>query len=175
MQTLYSPVMTYINSYPFPCSKGVHQGFNLNPLLFNLYINDLESYLMTNSIGFIQLNCTKLYLLMFADDIVLLADSPSGLQDPINHLSNFCNQWKHQIKTVKTKVLIFSKPNSEYSFPINNKPLSQCSEYKYLGITLSAKHPSQQAPGIKQTKHNCLDEKITCFSTPKVLLNEPPI
>jgi len=96
-----------IYSYPFPYSKGVCQGCNLSPFLFNLYINDLESYLMTNSTGFIQLNCAKLYLLMFADDIVLLADSSSYLQDSINHLNNFCNQWKLQINTVKTKVLIF--------------------------------------------------------------------
>ena len=59
---------------------------NMNPLLFILCINDLENYLKTNSTGFIQLDCVKLYLLMIADDIVLLADSSSGLQDSMNHL-----------------------------------------------------------------------------------------
>jgi len=142
-----------VYSYPFPCSKGVCQGYNLCPLLFSLYINDLKSYLMSNSTGFIQLNRAKLYLLMFADDIILLADSSSSLQDSINHLNNFCNKWKLQINTVKTKVLIFNKPNSEYS-SINNNPPTQCSDYKYLGITLSAKHPLQRAPLILAKQAN---------------------
>jgi len=148
LQSIYKDANSLVSSndlysYPFPCSEGVCQGCNLSPLLFNLYINDLENYLMTNSTGFIQLNHAKLYLLMFADNILLLVESPSSLQDSINYLNNFCDQWKVQINKVKTKVLIFNKPNSKYSFSINSKPLYQCSECKYLGITLSAKHPVQ--------------------------------
>ena len=29
----------------FPCNIGVHQGENLSPVLFSLYLNDLELYL----------------------------------------------------------------------------------------------------------------------------------
>ena len=30
----------------FPCSIGIRQGENLSPVLFSLYLNDLEDYLI---------------------------------------------------------------------------------------------------------------------------------
>ena len=68
----------------FHCSKGVRQGCNLSPLLFSLFISDLESYLTTNNSGSIQLGKKKARLLLFADDLALLADSHTGLQALIN-------------------------------------------------------------------------------------------
>ena len=57
-------------SMPFPCCKGVRHGCNLNPLLFNLYISDLESDLTTNGAGNITLANLKAHLLLFADNLV---------------------------------------------------------------------------------------------------------
>ena len=56
------------NSYskPFPHSKGVCQGCNLSPLLFSLFMNDLEDYLKNHSSGSCQLNSYRLQLMMFA-------------------------------------------------------------------------------------------------------------
>jgi len=93
-------------SSSFPCRKGVRQGCNLSPLLFSLYISDLESYLATNSAGNVTLANLKAQLLLFADDLVLVADSESGLQDSMDRLDEFCNTWDLKINTEKTKVVI---------------------------------------------------------------------
>ena len=54
----------------FKCQKGVRQGSNLSPLLFNLFISGLEVELAKNEAG-VPLGETTLDTLMFADDIPL--------------------------------------------------------------------------------------------------------
>ena len=43
-----------IKSEYFASNVGVRQGENLSPLLFSLYINDLEEYLLDNGNNFID-------------------------------------------------------------------------------------------------------------------------
>ena len=75
---------------------------------------------------------------MYADDIVLLSETPEGLQNSIQILSNFCSLWKLEINETKSKILIFEsrKQNCDMSFKIDNKELERVYEYKYLGIVI---------------------------------------
>jgi len=51
----------------------------LSSLSFNLYIKDLALLLKSTNIG-IDINGEKICLLMYADDIVILADNANNLQ-----------------------------------------------------------------------------------------------
>ena len=126
-------------SKPFPCEKGVRQGCNLSPLLFSLYIADLESYLSPNGPDGVDLGCEKLRTIQFADDLVILAHSAEDLQSTLDKLAEYCTKWNLQINNKKTKVLIFSakRASTTQIFTINQEPLSHASSYKYLGILLS--------------------------------------
>lgn len=44
----------------------------------------------------------------YADDFVLLADSPEGLQELVDVTADFCAATGRQISSDKTKVLVFS-------------------------------------------------------------------
>ena len=127
-------------SSPFPCLKGVRQGCNLSPLLFSLYISDLESYLATNTAGSIRLANRNAQLLLFADDLALLADSLKGLQDSIDRLVEFCKTWNLNINIDKTKVVVFNRKQKVHLAPLSldNMNLEYVSSYKYLGIILSS-------------------------------------
>ena len=116
--------------------KGVRQGCNLTPLLFSLFISDLESYLLTNMAGNITPASRKVQLLFFADDLVLLADSSKGLQDSLYWLTEFCKTWKLNINTTKTKVVIFNRRRNIHQILLilDNMELEYVSSYKYLGI-----------------------------------------
>jgi hypothetical protein len=99
----------------FPCSNDVRQGESLQPFLFALYINDLESFLEgLNSISDeseSHLNLyIKLFAILYADDTVLLPESAiKDLQKQLDSMSEYCNFWKLGVNIEKSKVMVFSR------------------------------------------------------------------
>ena len=77
----------------FDCNIGVRQGENLSPLLFSIFLNDLEKYLNENVNG-ICFNSTfddihlylKLFLLLYADDTVIFSNNETDLQNSLDKL-----------------------------------------------------------------------------------------
>ena len=71
----------------FQYARGVRQDCILSPLLFNLYINDLPfSFQHTLSDPFVLQNGEKLNSLLYADDLIILSRSKTGLQNCLNAL-----------------------------------------------------------------------------------------
>ena len=71
----------------FVSNVGVRRGENLSPLLFSIYVDDLENYLSANGSVPLEVdkmfntkNVLKLLVLLYADDTLILADSPENLQ-----------------------------------------------------------------------------------------------
>ncbi len=93
----------------FPCDLGVLQGECLSPLFFALFLNDLESYLENNGGGFIELNGQRFYILLYADDCVLLSENAEGLQKSLDLLGQYCDEQKLVVNLKKSNVLVFRK------------------------------------------------------------------
>ena len=51
----------------------------------------------------------KLSILFYADDTVIMAETADDLQKALNEFYLYCNQWKLQVNTDKTKILIFCR------------------------------------------------------------------
>ena len=63
---------------------------------------------------------------MYADDTILLANSAVNLQKGLNELKNYCDKWKLQINSEKTKVLVFSNrkiKKENYNFKLGEDTL----------------------------------------------------
>ena len=72
----------------FDCTEGLKQGAIESPSLFNLYINSVAKYIREHGKHGLQilLGMIEVFLLLFADDVVLLSTTITGLQTQINNL-----------------------------------------------------------------------------------------
>ena len=148
IKNMYSDIKSCVSlngdcSTFFYCKNGLRQGENLSPILFSLFLNDLESFLLRgNNFGMNifddSLQCyLKLVVLLYADDMVLFAESMEELQDLLDKFQIYCSQWKLKVNSEKSKVLIFgdkSRHRSPISF--NDQPLEVVDCFKYLGVVL---------------------------------------
>ena len=63
----------------FDCAVGLRQGEVLSPLMFSLFIEDLELFLTDNINSGLTINDITIILLLFADDMVIIGKTPNEL------------------------------------------------------------------------------------------------
>jgi len=51
----------------------------------------------------------ELFVLLYADDVVLLSSTPGGLQNQLNVLKACCSKMKLKVNKDKTKIMVFRK------------------------------------------------------------------
>lgn len=121
----------------FDIFSGVKQGDPSSPLLAMFFINDLINNVNSNLPGVVTLDDIRLFLLFYADDMVLLAKSPESLSKMLKDVETYCNTWGLKINVMKTKAMIFENGRtSHYDFKIYNNSIEQVESFKYLGINL---------------------------------------
>ena len=129
--------------------SGVPQGSVLGPLLFLIYINDLEKNIKSN-------------IKFFADDTMLfsIVEDPAVSATELNHDLDIICQWAHQWKmefnpdiTKQATEIVFSckriKPNHP-QLTFNGNAVVKVKDQKHLGLTL--------APNLSFSKH--IHEKL---------------
>ena len=121
-----------------PVQQGVRQGCPLSPILFNAFINELVKEL-DNLGGGVMLGRRSLLSLLYADDVVLLADSAEALQRMIDKVEVFCRRWRLTVNTSKSKAFVVGpKHNKEASsWHFGKQPVQLVHQYKYLGVMFS--------------------------------------
>ena len=67
---------------------GVRQGESLSPFLFSMYLNDIEEHFILNGFEGIDLDMFKLFLLLYADDIVIMSETEEWLKHGLFLLVN---------------------------------------------------------------------------------------
>ncbi len=78
----------------FSCGIGVKQGCPLSPLLFGLYLDGLEKHLDAfDGDSPLQLANIVVKLLLYADDLALMLETPQGLQKQICLSSVLNDNW----------------------------------------------------------------------------------
>ena len=88
---------------------GVRQGDCLSPTLFSLYINDLAMHLKDYG-PTVDLNGVHTNSLLYADDLVIVAETEDQLQNLLNLVYNWCLTWWLKVNTDKL-ILYISDPH----------------------------------------------------------------
>jgi hypothetical protein len=144
---------------PFEATVGVKQGCPISPLFFGILIDRLEAHLQRKcpDAG-AQLAAHVLRALLYADDVVLTADTPQGLQDMLRGLESFCAANSMFVNLGKSAVVVFNRRwhssamQEGLTFLYNGAPLPVESSYVYLGLKFEDGQPARAALGGAVTK-----------------------
>jgi len=89
---------------------------------------------------FVLPNGTKLNSLLYADDLIILSRSKTGVQNCLNTLSSYCKTWMLKVNPKKTKIMIFLKrprKSVDINFNIGTEPIEIVQKYTYLDTRLT--------------------------------------
>jgi hypothetical protein len=126
--------------------NGVRQGENLSPLLFALFLNDLQTCIEDSGGIGVKLeddvnesNWLKLLVFLYADDTVIISDDPTDFQICLNAFNSYCREWDLTVNLNKTKVIVFGcRSVRNYEFKLGDNILDFSDTYHYLGIKFSS-------------------------------------
>ena len=109
---------------------GIPQGTILGPLMFLLYIKDIDQ----------NINST---IRLFADDCIMYRivdtnEEAYNLQHDLDKIMDWCKTWQMQLNTNKCVVLRCTQSSFPvlFDYAIDDKVMSSTDKHTYLGITL---------------------------------------
>ena len=106
----------------FSISNGVRQGDPISSTLFSIFINDLVYEIKTLNYG-IKLEDQNVSILLYADDLVLIATNEYELQEMIETLYLWTKKWRISINSEKSNIMHFRtarKRQTEFKFKLGN-------------------------------------------------------
>jgi hypothetical protein len=106
--------------------SGVPQGSVLGPLLFLIYINDIDEVVASKILKFAD--DTKLY------GVVANQQDIERLKNDLKNLCNWSADWLMLFNVDKCKVMHFRYNNSKSTYEMNGKDLEEISEERDLGV-----------------------------------------
>ena len=122
--------------------RGVRQGGVLCAYLFCIYLDDILETIGNLGIG-CKLGINYMNVQVYADDIVLLSQTASGLQSLLESASSLITDSDLVLNPMKTKTMFFRPKylcsNDHLTFSVFNDPIEVVDSFKYLGCTLSSK------------------------------------
>ena len=147
-------------SKSFVTNNGVRQGCVIAPTLFNIFLDHVirhalsecsEGVTIRYTIGeeVVSLRLTEeisieelIQILMYADDMTVLCDTPQGLEMLVQRIDDISQRWLLNISQKKTKTMTIDF-NGDHRWPkitLRGKRIHNVEFYKYLGRTFSEDH-----------------------------------
>jgi hypothetical protein len=126
------------------CTLGVKQGDICSPVLFSLFINELALEVIRNGRHGVTLtlDAFELFILLLADDVVLLSETIIGLQTQLNSLCRAARSLCLKVNMDKSNIIVYRKGGylgARERWVYDGVVMPVVNAYKYLGIYFSTK------------------------------------
>ena len=138
--------------------SGVPQGSVLGPILFDIFINDID--LLGAFIDILK---------KFADDTklgkVIMSENDRGvLQDCLDKLMDWADKWGMKFNTDKCKVMHLGHSNPQYQYKMGSKVLGNTETERDIGVLVSSNmKPSKQCQKAARTAGAVLGQISRAF------------
>lgn len=144
----------------FSSNVGLHQGCLLSRLIFSLYINGLHDALGEG----VTISNIEVKVLMYADDIIILADNPISLQYMIRDFEAYCDFWNLKVNLDKSKIMVFTrgrgKLHGNKRIFYRDEVIERVKTYKYLGTLNLLLNFKEKLTAAKFALNSCWNRLI---------------
>ena len=125
----------------FNSDLGLFRREITSPICFSLFLNDIEMHLQENINSGISIDQISIYLLLFADDAVIVSETRSELQNLLDSLYTYCRKWNLTVNVEKTKIMVFKKGgrlSDDEKWFFNNQEIEVVKSFNYLGVVFTS-------------------------------------
>ena len=126
-------------SRDFRVPLGIEQGGINSPDFFGCYVDEIASILRKADVG-CHIYGIFLAMILFADDLCLLAPTRKALSIMINLCETYCKEYGLTSNASKSKIIIFSKSHIDHGnlcpISLNGRDIQYVDSITYLGATI---------------------------------------
>ena len=146
LKSLYTKGVYQVNyngtiSYRFKAAQGVFQGSILSPHLYNIYTEELLKVIANSTDAGTTLHNCFTGIIAYADDIILISSTISGLRKLLNKCQEYFNSTAITLNVEKTEFIRSgpAKHTQNAFIPLNGYHVHLQSSLKHLGFLWNTK------------------------------------
>ncbi|CAE8629518.1 unnamed protein product [Polarella glacialis] len=154
-----SQILAYGGSSSQWVNPSLGQGRILYPLLFNIVVNGAAVSAKRACPGVAlgpELGAPRVSVLLYADDIVLLAETAQELQDGLDVIAAWARRWRFTFSPgpEKSAVMVVSGPmQPELDYRLGSTVVPYVEHYPYLGVIFD--HKGKWGPHVDHVTSRC--------------------
>ena len=88
--------------------------------------------------GSVRLTTGEVEVLLFADDLMMMAESEEALQHNMQELNDRLEEWEMKANWQKTRVMRIGRKKDVCNVEVNGQEVEQVEVMKYLGVMISS-------------------------------------